>query len=1856
MTFRTSFLLLLLTFLLLPLHPVLAIDSQEVRLRSYLVPMPEFEKLFKDGRQFVVFPFQELERLIREKGDWLSHRQEPVKPPRHRVLFHGATYALALDTDSVKVRTVIDLELYDNEWHQIPLFSGKLGVSDFRINRTDAVLLPITGPDGMVVDSRLESDFNLQTINAPAFQSAETQAKDNMIAQQQAMQTGNIRFRGSDLATSVDGIDTSTFFLIVQGQGRCRLEVEFFCAQKLSGGIYNFSFHVPPCPRNDLTMTVPQNARLTLRGALPETQSAAAGTSVPFFFTLKPLVDVSWFPEKAEVETAAVQPPPAIHDSSEDKTTPVDAAVATAPTPLVDQEPARVMAEVDSIHSLGDGKVIAHYRVTYRIHHASISSFSLRLPADTDLVTLQGADMDFYRLADGGRTLEVLLTTPKIGRYILNLHTETRIGKTSEVSLPLLEVLDIAGVTGHCGISSHTGIEIMPQLENHLNSQLMDSAELPIWIQERSENPILYAYRYFYYPVAIGLKLVKHPTAPGMVSCIDRCQLHSMVGKGGDVFGEARLEIKNNGQSFLSFHFGDTVEILEAAVNERLVMTSVDKDGVFKLRLVNSDFGLDGTVDSFPVRFKFRHRTDPLETRGQITLRAPVFDLDVMQVDWNVYSPQNYQFYGIQTTPVMTKPDRLPFIFRLASDFIKAVVSAIYSETTMTLVGIALTTLVCWIMFFMMRGAVFSAIFATLRKGLPAFILLMIGLFFLAAISTPNFNRARGQAKKKACISNMKTIEGATELYLMEKSSRPGMQISAEELTQEGYLKTIPQCPAGGRYMIRIGNAANGGGGSTLIICSVHAGIDDTTAGLGGGSHQFSFSNMPQAGYDAVAPSTTARYRSDEYEQDSLEERSETKKFAEKSRGKRGGGVIQQRANLKGLSSIRIDLPKTTMAGYRRGFLLPAGQEPAATLSYLSLRRFQWIERLTGLLAFCFLALLLAALRPGVAGRSGYLAAGLLALAGVELISRQLEVSEAMASEAALAGVSIAFLLLGLRELLRGRYLALWKRIRPEMPDPVDDELPPAPDTYHYNPEQDPGTPIDDPDSHKDDDNISTPPSAGGNGVIATLILFIILCLPVMTSATETRNIRTWLPFQVGADTLEVHPTMAVLTIDDLDWLTARTEETTIKPASNSRPFVIRDVHYHIEAGRYRARVEGQLTVTTWQDEWLEIPLAGGILSFRDVLVNGSGAVLLTGRETDTLFNQSAFIRGLNRKVQFKAGDEFVQNSGEELLYYTVLKGPGDFTVKFSFDCPVILSDNVFALNFSNPRIAATSLELELDPSSLEIRGGRYEKYDVEIPQSVQQRLTRNDNRQIFTARLAPTRRISCFFKPMRRVEVQPETPGRVEPETPALVQRPRFVSALLGHSAAVEENQLSGRVVVEYDIRNQELGRLTIPLPPDISIVHVQAEDMDRYRVLQGEDGRHLRLDFRTAKIGRLTVHFQYESALAHDAETATVPMFHLATVNRFKGFVALESLINADVSLNERTNLVECDPSELRVMAERLGSTPLVASFAYSEPARLLLGLNRHEALAGIPLTVTRAEILSALEPGGRRVHLARYMVKNNGVQFLDISLPEGATLASSRVADRMVRSGLQGKILKVPMVRSARQGSEFQEFPVELIYFTQGKPITHYGRIELELPRVESIISQTIWRIALPEEVRAVWDETTLNVQSTGSRVPQFSKSLKAPQQSRQMRESNAMQTTLEPVASSRSTSSLPVPLELPDLPQLRIYTQETVYSSTERDALQLKLDYISTRSYHRLHLAVFLFGFGFCMVFLRYLYKRKFPVIASTLFAIILAGLQWLESWDLNVNEYGLLGLVSALLLQAAAWLLTPDAFRQNENNQ
>ncbi|MBI3877159.1 MAG: prepilin-type N-terminal cleavage/methylation domain-containing protein [Verrucomicrobia bacterium] len=76
----------------------------------------------------------------------------------------------------------------------------------------------------------------------------------------------------------------------------------------------------------------------------------------------------------------------------------------------------------------------------------------------------------------------------------------------------------------------------------------------------------------------------------------------------------------------------------------------------------------------------------------------------------------------------------------------------------------------------------------------------IIGL--LAAIAIPNFVKARTSAQQKACITNLKQIDGAVQQWALEFKHTTTDTYALTDTTLLAYIKgsLLPACPAGGTY------------------------------------------------------------------------------------------------------------------------------------------------------------------------------------------------------------------------------------------------------------------------------------------------------------------------------------------------------------------------------------------------------------------------------------------------------------------------------------------------------------------------------------------------------------------------------------------------------------------------------------------------------------------------------------------------------------------------------------------------------------------------------------------------------------------------------------------------------------------------------------------------------------------------------------------------------------------------------------------------------------------------------------------------------------------------------------------------
>jgi prepilin-type N-terminal cleavage/methylation domain-containing protein len=67
----------------------------------------------------------------------------------------------------------------------------------------------------------------------------------------------------------------------------------------------------------------------------------------------------------------------------------------------------------------------------------------------------------------------------------------------------------------------------------------------------------------------------------------------------------------------------------------------------------------------------------------------------------------------------------------------------------------------------------------------------------LATIAIPNYAKARGEAQRTTCISNLQQLEGAVQQWAMEQKKADGEAVTYSDISP--YLRYPAICPAGGK-------------------------------------------------------------------------------------------------------------------------------------------------------------------------------------------------------------------------------------------------------------------------------------------------------------------------------------------------------------------------------------------------------------------------------------------------------------------------------------------------------------------------------------------------------------------------------------------------------------------------------------------------------------------------------------------------------------------------------------------------------------------------------------------------------------------------------------------------------------------------------------------------------------------------------------------------------------------------------------------------------------------------------------------------------------------------------------------------
>ncbi len=299
-----------------------------------------------------------------------------------------------------------------------------------------------------------------------------------------------------------------------------------------------------------------------------------------------------------------------------------------------------------------------------------------------------------------------------------------------------------------------------------------------------------------------------------------------------------------------------------------------------------------------------------------------------------------------------------------------------------------------------------------------------------------------------------------------------------------------------------------------------------------------------------------------------------------------------------------------------------------------------------------------------------------------------------------------------------------------------------------------------------------------------------------------------------------------------------------------------------------------------------------------------------------------------------------------------------------------------------------------------------------------------------------------------------------------------------------VGEGMLRGTTHAVYTIHGKGVDTFRIGLADDVTVLDVNAQGIDDWAVEPpGEDEggpneRVLTVRLNHMAQGSYTFRFSFEKGLGDTTVETRLPDLRILGAIRDKGLIAVAAATNVEINpVGKLENATPIDPGELPAELISMAGQPVLYGFKYlNHPIRIELSIVKHDDLAVKRTIVESAHLFTYLSPEGKCITSARYRIKNNRKQYLELVLPEGGEGWGAYVDDAPVKAAQSddGKIL-IPLRKAAPSATdELEPFDVELVYF-QREPSGFWGQHQFLGPKLDVDAMEVQWHVFLPRDKR-------------------------------------------------------------------------------------------------------------------------------------------------------------------------------------
>ncbi len=295
------------------------------------------------------------------------------------------------------------------------------------------------------------------------------------------------------------------------------------------------------------------------------------------------------------------------------------------------------------------------------------------------------------------------------------------------------------------------------------------------------------------------------------------------------------------------------------------------------------------------------------------------------------------------------------------------------------------------------------------------------------------------------------------------------------------------------------------------------------------------------------------------------------------------------------------------------------------------------------------------------------------------------------------------------------------------------------------------------------------------------------------------------------------------------------------------------------------------------------------------------------------------------------------------------------------------------------------------------------------------------------------------------------------------------WVRAEIANTLALSETVVSGHAIIRYDIQNAPVKEFRLKIPTNYSNVEIAGDNIRR----RDQVGEEWRVGLQNKMNGSFVLNVTWEESLQTNA--MEVAGIQALGVERETGVVVIKA--RPPLQVLEKSLSGELMKIDVREVPEWAGDTsgdgaPAVLAYRYVRPGyKLVLEAKRFQDAAVLQALIDQAHFTTVIAADGQAMTEMSLSVRNNGLQHLEIELPQGAKVWSAFVAGQPVRPAKREGKLLLPLEDTLIEDDA--PVLVQLIYVDSQKFPRARGEVGLISPKLDVPLKNARWDLYLPPD---------------------------------------------------------------------------------------------------------------------------------------------------------------------------------------